>query len=119
MKRLKSLDAWRVSKELALATYRLTLRKPLAQHPVLARQIQRAATAIPANIAEGYGLGTRAQLIRCVRIALGSAMELELYFELTAELGILGTNESPLSDSDRVISILIGLLKRLGARVPR
>src|SRR2546422_7737778 len=57
-------------------SYRLTLEPPLSRHYSLSDQIRRAAPSIPANIAEGYGLATRPQFVRCLRIALGSANEL-------------------------------------------
>src|SRR2546430_13391142 len=58
MKQLASLEAWNCANALARSAYRLTLRKPLSSHFGLSDQIRRAAVSVPANMVEGYALGT-------------------------------------------------------------
>lgn len=121
MNRLQSLKAWTEAGQLAREAYRLTMVDPLKYHFGLADQIRRAGVSVPANIAEGYGLGTRPQLIRCLRIALGSAYELRTCIEIAIDLS-LAAPERGRAASDRctlVVRLLIGLLKRLRADVPR
>jgi four helix bundle protein len=120
MSKLESLDAWKVSRALATSAYRLTLEEPLSRHFGLSDQIRRSAVSIPANIAEGYGLGTPPQLRRMLRIALGSAFELKCHLEIAVELKlVVGTSAMvTVSEADRVISLLIGLLKSVGNRTP-
>ena len=115
MHRFRSLDVWRVAKELSRTGYRTTMTTALKRHFSLSDQIRRAAISIPANLAEGYGLGTRAQLIRCARLALGSAYEFECHLELAADLGLLnGERLTTLNQlTTRCISLLIGLLRGL------
>ena len=115
MHRFRSLDVWKVATELSRNTYRATMTPGFRGHYPLADQIRRAAISIPANLAEGYGLGTRAQLIRCARMALGSAYELECHLALAAELNLLSRESSTeLPDlTKRSISLLIGLLRGL------
>src|SRR5437867_6952024 len=55
----------------------------------LVDQIRRAAISIPANIAEGYALGSTAQFLRCLKISLGSATELFTHLSLLHALSIL------------------------------
>jgi four helix bundle protein len=120
MHNLRELDVWKISSELARDAYRLTMSRPLKSHFELADQIRRSATSIPANLAEGYGLGTRAQFIRCARIALGSAYELRAHLELAADLH-LGNSEQlsqTLQKSVRAVGLLIGTLRGLRAQVP-
>src|SRR5207244_10015477 len=88
MRRLESLEAWRAARQLAVIAYRLTLEPPLSRHFSLADQIRRAAPSVPANVAEGYGLATRPQFVRCLRIALGSAMELRTHLEIVMDLSL-------------------------------
>lgn len=83
-------------------------------------QLRRAALSIPANIVEGYALGTRAQFIRQVRIAFGSTAELQVHLQLLRDVEIVeGDVVEPLVlQCDRLLGLFIGLLKKLGARPP-
>ncbi len=119
MRRLESLEAWRAARQLAALAYRLTLEPPLSRHFPLVDQIRRAAPSVPANVAEGYGLATRPQFIRCLRIALGSAMELRTHLELVQELE-LSAEPKPVTEAlqqcERLIGLIIGLIRSLVAR---
>ena len=118
VQKLESLEAWKQGRALARIAYRLTLELPLSRHFALADQIRRAASAIPANIAEGYALSTTPQFIRCLRIALGSATELHTHLELAAELDLVPAEprKAAIELCDRVIALLIGLVRRLATR---
>src|SRR5881392_3367852 len=115
MRQLEQLDAWRVAQELAETAYRLTMTSPLDRHFGLMDQIRRAAISIPANMAEGYALSTTAQFVRCLRIALGSASELRSHLSLLQRLRL--TPETDVTQgidlSNRTISMLVGLLRKL------
>ncbi|MBI4503056.1 MAG: four helix bundle protein [Gemmatimonadetes bacterium] len=115
MQSLGTLKAWTHAKDVARAAYRATMQQPLRRHFGLADQIRRAAASIPANIVEGYALGTPRQLVRCLRIAFGSACELAWHIELAAEMELLDPTEQKRlqEDTDLLIKLLIGLLKRL------
>ena len=118
VRRLESLEAWKVARQLAGAAYQLTLHPPLSRHFALADQIRRAAPSIPANIAEGYSLATKPQFVRCLRIALGSATELRTHLELVQELEL--SPEKPTAETlkrcDRVIGLIIGVIRSLVGR---
>lgn len=120
MQQLLSLDAWRISRGLAIDAYRVTLQRPLKSHPGLASQIRRAAVSVPANVAEGYALGTKPQLVRGIRIALGSATELRTHLDTAHELGLIPSADARalLQRCERVSALLVGYLKKLGATVP-
>ncbi len=120
MDQLRSLKAYGSARELSRAAYVLTMSGPLARHWGLADQIRRSAASVPANIAEGYALGTRRQLIRALRIALGSACELKEHLELARDLGLVEQEQARdvLSTCQFNTRLLVGLLKRLRARVP-
>jgi four helix bundle protein len=55
----------------------------------LTSQIQRASVSIPANIAEGCGKDSDAELKRYFQIAMGSSSELEYLLLLAHDLGYL------------------------------
>ena len=117
MRRFKELEVWKTARSLSSSAYHLTLVEPLSGHFELRNQIRRAAISIPANLAEGYGLGTRPQLVRCMRIALGSAYELNTHLELVRDIGICETDELDrvIAVCSREIGLLIGTLRGLGA----
>jgi four helix bundle protein len=73
---------------------------------------------VPADLAEGYALGTRRQLVRCLRIAFGSTAELSTHLQLLADLRLLDPSavRPPRDNSTRLIRLLVGLLKRYGAK---
>lgn len=52
-------------------------------------QMNRTASSIPANIADGSSRGTGKDQARFIRIVLGSASELETFCLETIELGLL------------------------------
>jgi four helix bundle protein len=120
MKQLESLEAWRCGNELARQAYRLTLRKPLSQHFGLADQIRRSGISIPANMVEGYALGTTRQFVRCLRIAFGSAAELRIHLTIARDMELVPAADADpvIRLADRVIRLLVGLLRKLGARTP-
>src|SRR5436853_4720757 len=89
MKQLASLEAWKCANALARSAYRLTLQAPLSHHFGLSDQIRRAAVSVPANLVEGYALGTTMQFVRCLRIAFGSAAELHCHLEIARDLGLV------------------------------
>lgn len=89
MKDFHSLKVWEKAHALTLAVYRSTAQFPKQELYSLTNQIQRAAVSIPANIAEGCGKDSDAELKRYCSIAMGSASELEYLLLLSHELGYL------------------------------
>ena len=118
MHSLNTLKAWTHAKEVARFAYRLSMQKPLQRHFGLADQIRRSALSIPANIVEGYALGTPRQLVRCLRIAFGSACELAWHIEMARDMELLSLQDGTKlqQDCDMLIKLLIGLLKKLTRR---
>ena len=68
--------------------HRLTQTLPQQERFELGSQLRRAATSIPANIAEGYGRkASAAEFRHFVRNALGSCNEVAVYLEMMKDLG--------------------------------
>ena len=72
--------------ELAEMCYGVTKVFPREETYGTISQIPRAATAIPANIAEGYGRENSGEFIQFPRIAQGSLKELETHLFLASRL---------------------------------
>ena len=79
----KDLEVWQMAMTLAEDCYHLTARFPKDEVYGMSAQIRRAAVSIPANIAEGYGREQTGSFIQFLRIAQGSARELETHLILT------------------------------------
>jgi four helix bundle protein len=118
MRKLDSLEAWNCGRQVSRSAYKLTLQAPLSRHFGLSDQIRRASASIPANIAEGYAMGTTPQFIRFLRISLGSATELSTHLELAKDLELAAHDqvEEALQLCNREIGLLIGLVFSLGRR---
>jgi len=73
----KDLDVWKKSMDLVDEVYLISRQFPKSETYGLASQMQRAAVAIPSNIAEGSRRNHRAEYVQFLGIANASAAELE------------------------------------------
>lgn len=73
----KQLIVWQKSIELVKMIYIVTAQFPNSELYGLVSQMRRAAIAIPSNIAEGKKRRTKKDFLQFLRIADGSAAELE------------------------------------------
>lgn len=73
----KELIVWQKSIDLVDEIYNFTKRFPSVEKYGLISQMQRAAIAIPSNIAEGYKRNHRLEFVQFLGIANASAAELE------------------------------------------
>jgi four helix bundle protein len=83
------LRVWVKAHQLTLAIYKASLTFPKEELYGLTSQIRRAAISIPANLAEGCGRDSQPELLRYIRIAMGSASELDYELLLAHELNWL------------------------------
>ncbi|HXH62366.1 MAG TPA: four helix bundle protein [Fimbriimonadaceae bacterium] len=89
----RDLEIWRLGMDLVERVYVATREFPKHETYGLSSQLRRAASSVPANIAEGYGRGTRAALANSVRTARGSLAEVETFLELACRLGYLSKDQ--------------------------
>jgi four helix bundle protein len=115
MRDFKKLKVWEKAHQLTLAVYQATAGFPKDELYGLTTQVRRAATSIPANIAEGCGRGGKADLARFLQIAMGSASELEYHLLLARDLDVLrGTDHKRLTgEAIEVKRMLASLIKKL------
>jgi len=102
---------------LALAVYKATTQFPREEAYGLRSQMRRAASSIPANIAEGCGRTGEAEFARFLRISMGSASELEYLLMLAWELNLLARlRHKQLSEATQDIKrMLTSLVQKLTA----
>lgn len=85
----RDLSAWQEAVDLAVECYRATRHMPPEERYGLTSQIRRAATSIPANIADGYGRNNTGDYAQFLRVAQGSLKELETHFIVAAKVGLI------------------------------
>lgn len=114
----RDLHVWQKGFDLAASVYRLTRTMPKHEEYLISGQMIRAATSIPANLAEGHGRGTRRDYANFVSIAKGSLAELETFLLLASELRLAEqTSIAPiLEQADEVGRMLTSLRARLVER---
>jgi four helix bundle protein len=114
----RDLFVWQQAIELTAAAYEVTRAWPREELYGLTSQVRRAATSIPANIAEGYGRGTRGAYLQFLRVAQGSLKELETHLLVAQRVGVASEDAvAPvLSRSESVGKILRLLLHRLSSQ---
>jgi four helix bundle protein len=97
--------------------YALTRAWPKEELYGLTSQARRAATSIPANIAEGYGRQTRASYGAFLRIARGSLKELETHLLVAEMVGLADSEQiAPiLAKTDELGRMLGGLIRKISA----
>jgi four helix bundle protein len=93
MQDYKKLEVWQKAHFLALSVYEVTKVFPKDELFGLTSQVRRACISIPSNIAEGCGRGGNSELCQFLKIALGSANELEYQLILAADLKLINTND--------------------------
>jgi four helix bundle protein len=113
----QELDVWKLAIDLVEHCYRLTARFPRDELFGLASQIKRSAVSVPANIAEGYGRDQTGSYIQFLRIALGSARELETHLIIATRVGLVTPDEAskPKEECDRICRMLRSLIRSLEA----
>ncbi|MFQ5411941.1 MAG: four helix bundle protein [Phycisphaerae bacterium] len=112
MQDYRKLKVWKPAHDLTVKVYRLTKKFPADERFGLTSQMRRCAVSIPANIAEGSGRGSRKDFVRFLRIASGSSNELEYFFILCMELGLIPDDDcqelrGDLADTRRMLAGLI------------
>jgi four helix bundle protein len=111
----KDLEVWKVAHTYVLAIYKTTASFPKTEEYRLTNQLIRASISIPANIAEGCGRKTTAELTHFLTISRGSTEECKYFLILSKDLGYIDAEEfTNLNYSlDSIGKMLNGLLNKL------
>jgi four helix bundle protein len=115
IKSYRDLLVWQKGIDLVVESYRATTQFPKSETYGLTSQIRRAASSIPANIAEGYGRGSRKDYTQFLFIAQGSLKELETHFIVAERLAYFTASQAAklLSKTDELGRMLASLIRKL------
>ena len=120
MSDFKKLHVWQKAHALALTVDRACKRIRASQYASLRNQLFRAATSIPANIAEGRRHNSEKEFRRFLRIALNSTSELEYHLILARDAKVIPESEcvSLLAQTITVRKMLYALIRRIDLADP-
>ena len=111
----RDLEVWKKGMDLVVESYRMTKGLPKSETYGLSSQIQRAATSVPANIAEGHGREHLGDYLHHLSISNGSLLELETHILVAGRLNFV-----PQAEVDRILGMtgevgrmLAGLIRSL------
>ncbi|MCX2582948.1 four helix bundle protein [Pedobacter sp. MR22-3] len=115
MQNFKDLKVWDKAHQLTLSIYKISASFPKEEVYSLTNQLRRASASIPANIAEGCGKNSQADLANFLNISLGSANETEYFLILSKDLDYLAEEQfTILSNSiNEVKAMLISLILKV------
>ena len=86
-KSFQDLVVWQKAHQFVLATYRFTAEFPDHEKDGLGSQLQRAAIAIGANIAQGFARKNKSDKARFLSSAQSAVDECQYYLLLAKDLG--------------------------------
>ena len=115
MQNYKDLKVWEKAHQFTLKVYEATklfLKEKLYS---LTNQLRKAASSIPANIAEGGGKNSQAEFAHFLNISLGSANETEYFLILSKDLKYLDENifETLMKIINEIKAMLIALISKV------
>ena len=111
----RDLIVWQKAVQLVVHLYGVTKAFPKEETYGLTSQIRRAATSIPANIAEGQGRRLSGEYQQFLGFARGSLWELDTHIEVSFQLAYLNEEQyKELRDKmDEVGRMLNGLMRAI------
>lgn len=109
----RDLDVWKVSIGLAREIYRLTAAYPAGESNGQMSQMRSAAVCMPSDISEDYCRESGGSCQRSLRIAQGSAMELQTPIGISSPLGHVKAPDRTLIEETiaRVTTMLLRLIR--------
>jgi four helix bundle protein len=115
MQSVRELKIWQKSMDLVEACYKFSAALPNDERFGLISQIRRAATSVPANIAEGFGRWNTREFGRFLAIACGSVRELETHVIIAQRLGFASaaSAERVLRGTDELARMLFRMRERV------
>ncbi len=114
----KDLIVWQKSIDLVVEIYKITDLFPKYELFNLTTQMRRSGISISSNIAEGKGRGTRKDFSHFLKLALGSANELETQIEIAKRLDYIEKNKDFEGLLTEIMKMLNKLISSLDYKTP-
>lgn len=109
----KDLEVWQRAIELVATVYHVSSSFPESERFGLTNQIRRASVSIPSNIAEGSARHHARDYTHFLRIADGSAAEVETQLIICRKLGFIHDIEEVIVEITIIRRMLAALIKSL------
>ena len=93
IKNFEDLKAWQKARELAGYVYELTRNEKFSRDFGLRDQVQRAASSVMHNIAEGLESGSDPEFVRFLKMARRSAGEVQSQLYLALDVGYISEED--------------------------
>jgi len=113
----KDLEIWKKGVRFAIEIYQITREFPSHEQFGLISQLRRAASSVPANIAEGYGRESTKSYIQFLKISRGSLNEIETFLYIGFGLGYLDKAklDEQIEKTTEIGKMMNSLIKKLRA----
>jgi four helix bundle protein len=117
MHNFRELEIWKNSLKLASDIGLKCNNFPDYEKWGISSQIRRSAVSIPSNIAEGSARDSDKDFHRFLRIALGSAYELETQLLISVELQYMDSNDEVFERLNKIQKQLFNFMKRIKTNI--
>jgi four helix bundle protein len=116
---VRDLKIWQKAILLVEECYKISVMLPTEERFGLTSQIRRAASSVPANIAEGFGRWNRKEFSRFLAMASGSLRELETHLVIARRLGYLTSpaTEPLFRRIDELARMLYSMREKLNVQI--
>ena len=89
MRNFRKIRTWELADDVAVTVYKATADFPKEEVYGLTSQLRRAASSVPANIAEGASRAHKKEYLQFLYVARGSLAETDYFLHLARRLGYL------------------------------
>ena len=119
MQDFNKLRVWHLAQAVALEVIEALPMRTAHRVPGLRSQAIRAASSVPANIAEACGRSSRSEFLHFIEVALASINELETHLRLATDAGVLATGRHARLYNDVVVArrMLLSLMRAVQRRM--
>jgi four helix bundle protein len=119
IKTFMGLDVWKISHEFVINIYKLTRDFPKDETYGIISQLKRAASSIPANIAEGNGKQHLKEYIQFLYVSKSSLNETRYFLLLSKDLGYVEVNKYKelIDHLNHIEKMLMGLINSLKRKI--